>query len=42
MAVRLSIAFNTSAEIWIKLQMQYDLYHAEKRRKSLGVTRVAA
>lgn len=42
MAVRLSIAFGTSAESWMNQQVQYDLWHAEKRRKSLKVTRVAA
>jgi antitoxin HigA-1 len=30
MAVRLSIAFNTSAESWLNQQVQYDLWHAEK------------
>lgn len=42
MAVRLSIAFGTSAESWMNQQTQYDLWHAEKRRKQLGVSRVAA
>jgi hypothetical protein len=31
MAIRLSIAFNTSAESWLNQQLQYDLWHAEKR-----------
>jgi antitoxin HigA-1 len=35
MAVRLSIAFGTSSESWMNQQMQYDLWHAEKRRKDL-------
>jgi addiction module HigA family antidote len=30
MAVRLSIAFNTSAECWLNQQLQYDLWQAEK------------
>jgi addiction module HigA family antidote len=30
MAIRLSIAFNTSAESWMNQQLQYDLWHAEK------------
>jgi len=30
MAVRLSEAFNTSAELWIGLQKDYDLWHSEK------------
>ena len=42
MAVRLSIAFDTSAESWLNQQVQYDLWQAEKRRKSLRVSRLAA
>ena len=42
MAVRLSIAFDTSAESWLNQQVQYDLWQAEKRRKSLRVSRIAA
>jgi len=42
MAVRLSIAFDTSAESWLNQQVQYDLWQAEKRRKSLKVSRLAA
>jgi plasmid maintenance system antidote protein VapI len=29
MAVRLSIAFNTSSESWLNQQVQYDLWHVE-------------
>lgn len=42
MAVRLSIAFDTTAESWLNQQMQFDLWLAEKRRKSLKVSRLAA
>ena len=42
MAVRLSIAFDTSAESWINQQTQYDLWHAERGRKQLRVLRLAA
>jgi antitoxin HigA-1 len=42
MAVRLSIAFDTSAESWLNQQLQYDLWHAEKKRKRLHVTKLAA
>jgi addiction module HigA family antidote len=42
MAVRLSIAFDTSAESWLNQQTQYDLWLAEKRRKSLRVEKLAA
>ena len=42
MAVRLSIAFKTSAESWLNQQVQHDLWRAEKLRKGLRVTRLAA
>lgn len=42
MAVRLSIAFSTSAESWLSQQVQYDLWHAEQRRKKLRVRKLAA
>jgi len=42
MAVRLSIAFNTSAESWLNQQLQYGLWHAERSRKRLRVTRLTA
>jgi addiction module HigA family antidote len=42
MAVRLSIAFGTSAESWLNQQTQYDLWHAEQHRKQLRVTKLAA
>jgi addiction module HigA family antidote len=42
MAVRLSIAFNTSAESWLNQQLQYDLWHAEKGRKALHVEKLTA
>ena len=42
MAVRLSIAFGTSAESWLNQQTQHDLWHAEQRRKLLRVTKLAA
>ena len=42
MAVRLSIAFDTSSESWLNQQVQYDLWRAQKRRKSLRVSRIAA
>ena len=41
MAVRLSIAFNTSAESWLNQQLQYDLWHAEKNRKRLHVAKLS-
>lgn len=42
MAVRLSIAFGTSSESWLNQQIQFDLWQAEKSRKSLRVLRLAA
>lgn len=42
MAVRLSIAFGTTAESWLNQQTQYDLWQAEKRRKNLRVIRLSA
>ncbi len=42
MAVRLSIAFGTSAESWLNQQTQYDLWHAEPGRKQLRVVRLAS
>ena len=40
MAIRLSIAFDTSAESWLNQQTQYDLWHAERRRKQLRVAKL--
>ena len=42
MAVRLSIAFNTSSESWMNQQTQYDLWEAEKHRDKLDVKRLSA
>jgi antitoxin HigA-1 len=42
MALRLSIAFGTSAESWLTQQNHYDLWQVEKRRKDLGVVKFAA
>jgi len=42
MAVRLSLALGTSAESWLNQQTQYDLWKAEKKRKSLKVKKLTA
>jgi addiction module HigA family antidote len=42
MAVRLSIAFETSAESWLNQQSQYDLWLAEQHRDSLYVSKLTA
>ena len=42
MAIRLSIAFNTSAESWLSQQMQYDLWKVRRKAKKLRITKIAA
>lgn len=42
MAVRLSLAFSTTAESWMNQQVQYDLWHAERNRNKLHVARLSA
>ena len=42
MAVRLSIALGTTAESWLRQQLQYDLARAEAKRRSLRVKKLAA
>jgi addiction module HigA family antidote len=42
MAVRLSIAFGTTSESWLNHQVQFDLWQAEKQRKSIRVMKFAA
>ncbi len=42
MAVRLSLAFGTSAENWMNQQTQCDLWHVERRRKKLHVGKLSA
>lgn len=42
MAVRLSMAFGTSADMWMTLQTRFDLWNAERRRTRLKVTRLSA
>lgn len=41
MAIRLSLAFDTSAESWMGQQAQYDLRHAEQRRRRLKVRKLS-
>lgn len=36
MAVRLSIVFKPSAESWMMMQMQYDLWNAEQKRAAFA------
>ena len=42
MAIRLSLAFNTTAESWLNQQVQYDLWHADRNRKKFHVRRLVA
>ena len=42
MAIRLSIAFDTSPESWLHQQSQYDLWQAEQNRDSLNVRKLSA
>ncbi|MCH8865793.1 MAG: HigA family addiction module antidote protein [Proteobacteria bacterium] len=42
MALRLSIAFDTSPESWMNQQTQYDLWVAKKKKKRLRVRRLSA
>jgi addiction module HigA family antidote len=41
MAIRLSKAFGSSPETWLRLQMQYDLWQAQQRATSIHVERFA-
>ncbi len=40
MAIRLSIVFNTSDELWINLQAGYDLWKARQRKSKLHLKRI--
>lgn len=40
MALRLSLAFGTSAESWLNHQLQYDLWQVQKQRKNLRVVKL--
>ncbi len=42
MAIRLSKAFNTSAESWLSQQVQYDLWVAEHKLPRLKVEKLSA
>lgn len=41
MAVRLSKAFGSSPEVWLGMQMEYDLAQVEKEAHNIKVKRVA-
>jgi addiction module HigA family antidote len=41
MAIRLSKAFGSSPEVWLGMQMDYDLWQAKQRAHKIKVKRVA-
>lgn len=41
MAIRLSKAFGSSPEVWLGLQLEYDLAQAEKEAGNIKVRRIA-
>jgi addiction module HigA family antidote len=41
MAIRLEKAFGSTAETWLRMQLEYDLWHAEQRAGDLRVTSFA-
>ncbi len=40
MAIRLSKAFGSNPEMWLRMQLNYDLSHAEKNAKSIKVKKM--
>ena len=42
MAIRLSIAFDTSAESWLNQQVQYDLWAVRQKQQDFKVERLQA
>jgi len=42
MAIRLSIAFDTTPESWLNQQTQFDLWNAEQHRQEMKVKRLVA
>jgi len=42
MAIRLSKAFGSSPEVWLGMQMEYDLVQAEKHAGTIKVNRILA
>jgi plasmid maintenance system antidote protein VapI len=41
MSIRLSKAFGSKPDVWLGLQMEYDLAEAEKRAGKIKVRRIA-
>ena len=42
MALRLALAFDTSAESWLTQQMHYDLWMARRKARRLKIAKLAA
>ena len=43
MALRLSIAFETTPQVWLNLQQNYDLWNAARKARGLkGIQKIAA
>ena len=42
MAIRLEQAFGSTAETWLKMQLEYDLWQAKQRAGNLKMTRFAS
>jgi addiction module HigA family antidote len=42
MAIRLSKAFGSSAEMWLRMQMNFDLAQAKRRESEIAVERYEA
>jgi addiction module HigA family antidote len=42
MAIRLSMAFEATAESWMNQQVQYDLWQAERNRKKFRIPKLSA
>jgi len=37
MAIRLSIAFGSTPDCWLRMQVEYDLWHAKQKQNTLKV-----
>lgn len=42
MAIRLEMAFGSTAEHWLRMQAQHDLWHAKEKLKKLKIEKIAA
>ena len=42
LAIRLATALGGSAETWLRMQVTYDLWHAQKKKRPTGESRCAS